>query len=195
MTVRRRPDHRPRARAPRPRPPPLAIDAEPATEALTYSILEEDEDRDVWRIDAFPTTDDEQAALRRHPGRLPGAARGHREAGRRRLAGHGALRPAAGARRPLLRLWRARPGPGAAQRGEPAHRGRRGLRHRPPRHHGRLPAGLRPPAEAPAVRAACWTSAAAPACWPSPRRGPASQVALGTDIDAPSVRIANENAR
>jgi ribosomal protein L11 methyltransferase len=41
----------------------LAIDAEPATESLTYSILEEDEDRDVWRIDAFPTTKEEQAAL------------------------------------------------------------------------------------------------------------------------------------
>ena len=41
----------------------IAIDANPATEALTYSILEEDEDRDVWRIDAFPTTEDEQAAL------------------------------------------------------------------------------------------------------------------------------------
>jgi ribosomal protein L11 methyltransferase len=41
----------------------LAIDAEPATESLTYSILEEDEDHDVWRIDAFPTTDEEQAAL------------------------------------------------------------------------------------------------------------------------------------
>ena len=41
----------------------LAIDADPATESLTYSILEEDEDRDVWRIDAFPTTEDEQAAL------------------------------------------------------------------------------------------------------------------------------------
>src|SRR3954464_10355695 len=40
-----------------------AIDADPATEALTYSILEEDEDRDVWRIDAFPTTAEEQAAL------------------------------------------------------------------------------------------------------------------------------------
>ena len=40
-----------------------AIDAAPATEGLTYSILEEDEDRDVWRIDAFPTTDEEQAAL------------------------------------------------------------------------------------------------------------------------------------
>ena len=41
----------------------LAVDANPDTEALTYSILEEDEDHDVWRIDAFPTTDDEQAAL------------------------------------------------------------------------------------------------------------------------------------
>ncbi|WP_309605658.1 50S ribosomal protein L11 methyltransferase [Phenylobacterium sp.] len=41
----------------------LTIDASPDTEALTYSILEEDEDRDVWRIDAFPTTTDEQAAL------------------------------------------------------------------------------------------------------------------------------------
>jgi ribosomal protein L11 methyltransferase len=40
-----------------------ALDAEPATEALTYSILEEDEDHDVWRIDAFPTQADERAAI------------------------------------------------------------------------------------------------------------------------------------
>jgi ribosomal protein L11 methyltransferase len=40
-----------------------AVDAEPATESLTYSILEEDEDHDVWRIDAFPTTDQEKDAL------------------------------------------------------------------------------------------------------------------------------------
>jgi len=40
-----------------------ALEAEPATEALTYSILEEDEDHDVWRIDAFPTTDEERDAL------------------------------------------------------------------------------------------------------------------------------------
>jgi ribosomal protein L11 methyltransferase len=40
-----------------------ALDAEPAAEALTYSILEEDEDHDVWRIDAFPTTDDERSAI------------------------------------------------------------------------------------------------------------------------------------
>jgi ribosomal protein L11 methyltransferase len=40
-----------------------ALDADPATEALTYSILEEDEDHDVWRIDAFPTSADERAAI------------------------------------------------------------------------------------------------------------------------------------
>lgn len=40
-----------------------ALEAEPATEALTYSILEEDEDHDVWRIDAFPTTDQEREAI------------------------------------------------------------------------------------------------------------------------------------
>jgi ribosomal protein L11 methyltransferase len=42
-----------------------ALEAEPATEALTFSILEEDEDRNVWRIDAFPAEDDEQAAIGR----------------------------------------------------------------------------------------------------------------------------------
>jgi ribosomal protein L11 methyltransferase len=40
-----------------------ALDETPATEALTYSILEEDEDRDVWRIDAFPNADDERDAI------------------------------------------------------------------------------------------------------------------------------------
>jgi ribosomal protein L11 methyltransferase len=35
------------------------IDADPMLEGATYSILEEDEDNDVWRIDAFPTSDDE----------------------------------------------------------------------------------------------------------------------------------------
>ena len=40
-----------------------AIDADPATEAVTYSILEEDESRDAWRIDAFPNTPEERAAL------------------------------------------------------------------------------------------------------------------------------------
>jgi len=39
------------------------IDETPATETLTYSILEEDEDHDVWRIDAFPTSEAERAGL------------------------------------------------------------------------------------------------------------------------------------
>ena len=41
-----------------------AVDADPALEAATYSILEEDEDAGVWRIDAFPTTAEEAEALR-----------------------------------------------------------------------------------------------------------------------------------
>ena len=48
-----------------------ALDADPALEGATYSILEEDEDRGLWRIDAFPTSPDEaagvEAALRRFP--------------------------------------------------------------------------------------------------------------------------------
>ena len=36
-----------------------AIDAETFLEGATYSILEEDEDRHIWRIDAFPTTPEE----------------------------------------------------------------------------------------------------------------------------------------
>jgi ribosomal protein L11 methyltransferase len=48
-----------------------AIDADPLLEGATYSILEEDEDRGVWRIDAFPTSEEEaqgiEAALRAHP--------------------------------------------------------------------------------------------------------------------------------
>ncbi|HEX6866559.1 MAG TPA: 50S ribosomal protein L11 methyltransferase [Caulobacteraceae bacterium] len=48
-----------------------AVDADPALEGTTYSILEEDEDRGLWRIDAFPTCGEEaagvEAALRRFP--------------------------------------------------------------------------------------------------------------------------------
>lgn len=40
-----------------------AIDATPLLEGVTYSILEEDEDRGIWRIDAFPTTPDEADGL------------------------------------------------------------------------------------------------------------------------------------
>jgi ribosomal protein L11 methyltransferase len=49
-----------------------AIDADVMLEGATYSILEEDEDKGIWRIDAFPTTDEEsegiQARLAEHPG-------------------------------------------------------------------------------------------------------------------------------
>ena len=40
-----------------------AIDADPMLEGATYSILEEDEDRGIWRIDAFPTTPEEADGL------------------------------------------------------------------------------------------------------------------------------------
>lgn len=39
------------------------IDADPMLEGATYSILEEDEDRGLWRIDAFPTSDAERDGL------------------------------------------------------------------------------------------------------------------------------------
>lgn len=41
-----------------------AIDADPALEGATYSILEEDEDRGVWRIDGYPNSDEEAEALK-----------------------------------------------------------------------------------------------------------------------------------
>ena len=40
-----------------------AMDADPLLEGATYSILEEDEDRGIWRIDAFPTTEEEAARI------------------------------------------------------------------------------------------------------------------------------------
>ncbi|WP_428152497.1 50S ribosomal protein L11 methyltransferase [Brevundimonas sp.] len=49
-----------------------AIDSDILLEGATYSILEEDEDRDIWRIDAFPTSEEEVEALTArladHPG-------------------------------------------------------------------------------------------------------------------------------
>lgn len=41
-----------------------AMDAHPLLEGATYSILEEDEDRGIWRIDAFPTTREEADLIR-----------------------------------------------------------------------------------------------------------------------------------
>ena len=49
-----------------------ALDSDPLLEGATYSILEEDEDRDVWRIDAFPNDADDargvEARLKAHDG-------------------------------------------------------------------------------------------------------------------------------
>ena len=42
-----------------------AIDADDLLQETTYSILEEDEDHDVWRIDAFPTSEEEDEKLQR----------------------------------------------------------------------------------------------------------------------------------
>ncbi len=41
-----------------------ALDADPMLEGATYSILEEDEDKGIWRIDAFPTSQDEEDGIR-----------------------------------------------------------------------------------------------------------------------------------
>ena len=49
-----------------------AMDCDPRLEGVTYSIIEEDEARDVWRIDAFPTSAVEAADLRAHLGPWPG---------------------------------------------------------------------------------------------------------------------------
>jgi ribosomal protein L11 methyltransferase len=54
------------ARGPRPdaEAAAAAIDADPLLEGTTYAILEEDEDRGVWRIDAYPVSDAEAQALK-----------------------------------------------------------------------------------------------------------------------------------
>ncbi len=41
-----------------------ALDGDPRLEAITYSIIEEDEAKGAWRIDAFPATPADAAALR-----------------------------------------------------------------------------------------------------------------------------------
>jgi ribosomal protein L11 methyltransferase len=49
-----------------------AVDEDPRLEGATYSILEEDEDHAVWRIDAFPTTAEETAAFEEVLAGFPG---------------------------------------------------------------------------------------------------------------------------
>ena len=48
-----------------------AIDADPRLENATYSIIEVDEDRHIWRIDAFPPGDEEVAVLMELLGAYP----------------------------------------------------------------------------------------------------------------------------
>jgi ribosomal protein L11 methyltransferase len=60
--------HGPRAQA---EAAAAAIDADPLLEAATYSILEEDEDKGVWRIDAYPTSTEEADGLRAALARFP----------------------------------------------------------------------------------------------------------------------------
>ncbi len=49
-----------------------ALDSDPLLEGATYSILEEDEDKGIWRIDAFPNDADDargiEARLKAHDG-------------------------------------------------------------------------------------------------------------------------------
>jgi ribosomal protein L11 methyltransferase len=49
-----------------------AIDEDASLEAATYSILEEDEAKGVWRVDAFPVTAEEADGFRRVLGGWPG---------------------------------------------------------------------------------------------------------------------------
>ncbi len=50
----------------------MSLDSDPLLEGATYSILEEDEDRGIWRIDAFPNDEDDvrgiEARLKAHDG-------------------------------------------------------------------------------------------------------------------------------
>jgi ribosomal protein L11 methyltransferase len=50
----------------------VSLDSDPLLEGATYSILEEDEDKGIWRIDAFPNDDDDargiEARLKAHDG-------------------------------------------------------------------------------------------------------------------------------
>lgn len=48
-----------------------SVDADSLLEGATYSILEEDEDRGLWRIDAFPTSDQEAERLQEVLGAQP----------------------------------------------------------------------------------------------------------------------------
>ena len=173
-----------------------AIDADPALEGATYSILEEDEARGLWRIDAYPTSDAEADALLPRAGRLCRAQRDERAAGRRRLA----------------EAWRCRAcrrsGPGAS-----SSMACMTLAGRPPNavalrieagaafgtgHHGTTVGCLEALDQLLKARRFARVLDVGDRdrrCSPSRRRRTGSRIVRGTDIDPVSVRIAGENAR
>ena len=126
-----------------------AFDDDTALEGmLTYSILEEDEEKGVWRIDAFPTTPDEaeQAArVLKASGGLSIAVDPLADADWLEMALSG-LPPVRAGR---FFVYGAHDrGRAPTNAGEAADRGGGRLRHRPPRHHRRLPDRVRPAPEA-----------------------------------------------
>ena len=48
-----------------------AIDSDPLLESATYSIIEEDEDRAIWRVDAYPVSAEEAEGLQALLARFP----------------------------------------------------------------------------------------------------------------------------
>ncbi|THD62290.1 50S ribosomal protein L11 methyltransferase [Phenylobacterium sp.] len=171
-----------------------AIDANPATEGLTYSILEEDEAHDVWRIDAFPTSEEEQAALAEVLAGFP-ALRANTD----KLADADWLAMALSGLPPVRAgrffVYGAHdkglvPASAVALRIEAGAAFGTG-------HHGTTEGCLsafdqliKAQRFARVLDVGCGTGVLAIA---AARTG--SRIAVGTDIDGPSVRIANENAR
>jgi ribosomal protein L11 methyltransferase len=170
------------------------VDAHPLLEGATYSILEEDEDKGVWRIDAFPTSDEEAEAftetLKAHP-TLQVTVEALADADWLAMALSG-LPPVRAGRFFVYGVHdRGRAPPNTVnlriEAGAAFGTG----------HHGttvgcllafdRL---LKRRRFARVLDVGCGTGVLAIA---AARSG--SKVALGTDIDAPSVRIANENAK
>ncbi|HEY0436708.1 MAG TPA: 50S ribosomal protein L11 methyltransferase [Phenylobacterium sp.] len=171
----------------------VALDEDPATETLTYSILEEDEANDVWRIDAFPTSAAELAGLQAVLARFPAlVARTEKLADADWLAM--ALSGLPPVRAGRFFVYGAHDG-GLAPASTVNLRIEAGAAFGTG-HHGTTEgclsaydALLKARRFPRVLDVGCGTGVLAIA---AARTG--SAVALGTDIDAPSVRIANENA-
>ena len=171
-----------------------ALDSNPLLEGATYSILEEDEDRGIWRIDAFPNDGDE--------------ARGIEAA----LKGFDALKVVTEELADSDWLAMALSGLPPVEEGRFFVYGAHDEGRRPPNavslkidagaafgtgHHGTTAGCLKAFDDLLKRRrfervldVGCGTGVLAIA---AARTG--SRIAVGTDIDEPSVRIANENAR